>query len=470
MQMRRTTHVMHRLLLWALTLTIGLVGRAAQAQPTVPDSFFNDLFLQADAAPPGMKLDGRKDVENAEDKSTYGMLRGGRNDWKGPPDNAIFIFNDIRLVFPTEEAAKRYLDEKSGRLSEGLPRITSAPEIGTDGKVFGGVAGDPGGTQINAYMYVFRVRYVVVKVFGAHVVNAPRGLSALVLAPFAQRAKERLEEKTKGPPPIVRPAAPPKEDPKPVAPSPAKEEPTPPRKPVEEPSDEPKPDAPAPTPAPSAEDEPAGSAEPPKDDDDDDDDSSDDEPGIPGRHNLHGMRVEVGLQHYAPENELIPSAWGGLFRVDGAGILAEEFIGLAIAGTFELGVNDDVNIPFDLHLGPGLGLILGPVSIAPIVGLGIDTLGAGDDGTYKMAAAFYWYVEARLRIDIYSFGVDVVGARTQRGAIDGTAAVDVPHQLRLSGHLGKVFEDRDELSIGFEVKSDDASMIYTGLIGYGIGP
>ncbi len=147
----------------------------------------------------------------------------------------------------------------------------------------------------------------------------------------------------------------------------------------------------------------------------------------------------------------------------------DDLFGPAGVAGFGVGVNGDGNVPFDAHLGAGFGVILGPLRIAPLVGVGADTIGGGDGNTYSVDAALYWAVEGRARLGLGGVGLEVSGKRLFRGAIDGDRAADVPRETRLWGRAFTVLEDGDELFFGVTYAGYGDAKAFGGLIGYGVG-
>ncbi|MEZ4438090.1 MAG: hypothetical protein R3B72_03330 [Polyangiaceae bacterium] len=186
---------------------------------------------------------------------------------------------------------------------------------------------------------------------------------------------------------------------------------------------------PVPTPTPTPTPAPSPTPSPPSEDDDDDWDLDDDLFRTPV------MSADLRVAHAAPEGfdpilAVTLHIAGGLFVAD-----EHDDIAFGLEGDYGLsgGVTTDGNIPFDVHLGLGPGLRLGPVTISPVVGLGVDTAGAGGD--YDMGAAFYWYPGGRLRLAFGDFGLSGYAARTFRGSIGADRAGDVPNLTRVESRL-----------------------------------
>lgn len=150
--------------------------------------------------------------------------------------------------------------------------------------------------------------------------------------------------------------------------------------------------------------------------------------------------VDVRAAYASPEGfdaifAITANLAGGLFVADDDDIA----FGLEMDYRLGIGVTTDGNIPFDVRFGVGPGLRLGPVTISPVVGLGIDTAGAGGD--YDMGAAFYWYPGGRLRLGFEDFGLSGYAARTFRGNISADAASDVPNLTHVEARLWLGLDD-----------------------------
>lgn len=161
-------------------------------------------------------------------------------------------------------------------------------------------------------------------------------------------------------------------------------------------------------------------------------------------------RVTLSVLRLAPER--FGNATGGLIGIDVAGITeddgsGDDVIGFAGDMGLAIGLNSDGNIPFDSHFGFGFGLMLGPLRLAPLVGVGADTLGGGDGG-FTMDGAFYWLVEGRARLAFGSVGLEGFGGRAFRGNISGDRALDVPRETRAGVQVFTVLDGGTELFFG----------------------
>lgn len=161
-------------------------------------------------------------------------------------------------------------------------------------------------------------------------------------------------------------------------------------------------------------------------------------------------RVSLSIVRLVPER--FGNATGGLLAIDIVGITdddgsSDDFIGFAGDMGLAIGLNSDGNIPFDSRMGFGFGLMLGPLRIAPLVGVGADTMGGGDGG-FTMDGAFYWLVEGRARLAFEGLGLEGFGGRFFRGNITGDRATDVPRETRAGVQAFTSLDGGAELFLG----------------------
>lgn len=182
-----------------------------------------------------------------------------------------------------------------------------------------------------------------------------------------------------------------------------------------------------------------------------------------------GPRVSLSVVRLLPEK--YGNATGGLIGIDVVGITddddeSDDVLGFAGDMGLAIGVNGDGNIPFDAHFGMGFGLILGPLRLAPIAGVGADTLGGGDGG-FSMNGAFYWLVEGRARLGFEGLGFEGFGGRAFRGNISGDRALDVPRETRAAIQAFTVLDDDDELFFGASFTDFGEARAFGAFVGYG---
>jgi hypothetical protein len=101
---------------------------------------------------------------------------------------------------PSEEAAKKYLQSALPRFSEGVPEDKKAPKVGEDCRVFG--PENPKiaallGVSVRGYIYAFRNKNVVVKLFVAQGLESKEKLEAKAMVELSTAIMKRIDENTK---------------------------------------------------------------------------------------------------------------------------------------------------------------------------------------------------------------------------------------------------------------------------------
>lgn len=137
---------------------------------SLTDQNYLQLFLEVRELPTGLQLtqDSRMRGSDPNDETfrrCFG-LRSGLVAWQAPIGSTIERIVDIRWVFPSEDMAATYHQQTLQTNCENMPYIQNAPSVGTECYVFGGRI-DMGLTQITSYIYLFRVKTVVVKFYVA---------------------------------------------------------------------------------------------------------------------------------------------------------------------------------------------------------------------------------------------------------------------------------------------------------------
>ncbi len=161
-----------------------------------------------------------------------------------------------------------------------------------------------------------------------------------------------------------------------------------------------------------------------------------------------GFRAQLDGAYVMPDDAR-ETAFGLAVGID-AGFVTGRTIGFATDFGMGMGYDFDGNVPFDLHAGLGFGVGLGPVSITPIIGLGVDTRGAGDEATtHQMDLAFYWYPGGRLRLRFGPIALEGYLAATFRGSISAEQAVDVGRLSRVMTRVSYIDDGEEEYYIGF---------------------
>jgi hypothetical protein len=160
---------------------------------TINDQAYSQLFLEARELPPNLQLVQDSRTRGADPGDEWfrhcGGQRSGMVAWQSPVASVIERVVDIRWVFPTEEMASTYHSQTVQVNSENMPYIQNAPPVGTDCYVFGGRI-DFGMAAVTSYIYLFRVRSVVVKFYVAQ--GEGQSLSIETIASLAQNAFYRL--------------------------------------------------------------------------------------------------------------------------------------------------------------------------------------------------------------------------------------------------------------------------------------
>ena len=178
-------------------------------QPLTEDRF-RALFLGQDDLPKGFTVAGDQritapDPNDRMFKELQGV-RGGFMRWTPnpflqranlDPKNPVTSITDIRLEFPSEQAARAYIDRSLQYLSEGAERCLNAGPVGDDCHVFG-----PTNPSVNAkaifgfelygFTYVFREGRFVSKVNVMLVPNPDGKANPEVARRLAKTAHERL--------------------------------------------------------------------------------------------------------------------------------------------------------------------------------------------------------------------------------------------------------------------------------------
>lgn len=160
---------------------------------SITDQNYLQLFLETREVPAGLQLtqDSRMRGSDPNDeifRRCFG-LRSGLIAWQAPINSVIERIVDIRWVFPNEDMARAYHQQTLQSNSENMPYIQNAPQVGTECYVFGGRI-DMGLAQITSYIYLFRVKTVVIKFYVAQ--GEGQNLPLSNIASLAQNAFVRV--------------------------------------------------------------------------------------------------------------------------------------------------------------------------------------------------------------------------------------------------------------------------------------
>jgi hypothetical protein len=162
------------------------------------------LFLDAKDFPTGMEQvqDVRRGAGARDEK--FRELKGeqaGFLVWMAKTtDTSVWRVADARWVFPSEEAAKAYLLGSLQKLSEGTPEDKGAPKVGEDCHVFGPEnprVNEILGVKLRYYIYIFRSKNVVVKLFVSQGSASKQPLEAKTVASLSKAIVKRIEESAK---------------------------------------------------------------------------------------------------------------------------------------------------------------------------------------------------------------------------------------------------------------------------------
>ena len=199
-------------------------------------------------------------------------------------------------------------------------------------------------------------------------------------------------------------------------------------------------------------------------DDDDDDDDGDFEFGFP---HFVGVRAQVDGAYIIPDDAREKS-FGIAAGLD-IGFVTGRTIGFATDLGLALGYDFDGNVPFDTHVGIGFNVGFGPLSLVPLIGIGVDTRGAGDElTTHQMDAAFYWYPGGRLRLRFGPVALEGYAAATFRGSIEADQATDIGQLARVVARACYIDDDESEYYLGFRytkyigATDDNDVLLYPG--------
>lgn len=185
-----------------------------QRKPVLSEDQFKKLFLTkeqvpqqltthsdyriTDPNPADQQFERQKGVRMGSQKFELNILLPFLNP---NAKELVNLVQDIRLEFPTEEAASEYLRLSADALSEGAEKAKGAPRIGDDCQVYGPrnrrfnlqeITGI--GTEIFGYIFAFRVENIVVKQFVMVVPDAQGKISIDPAVRMAEKAFGRIEE------------------------------------------------------------------------------------------------------------------------------------------------------------------------------------------------------------------------------------------------------------------------------------
>ncbi len=148
---------------------------------------------------PGMRQthDNRHRGADRDDRAyvRLGGLRSGSTVWHAERGKKARLNRvvDIRWVFPSAEAAGRYLKEQLSAMAEDQPKVRTLMLVGQECHVFGGLFKSPfGDVSFRHYIVIFRQGNVVVKFYAMH--EDPNGpLRPGTLEPLCRVIEKRIK-------------------------------------------------------------------------------------------------------------------------------------------------------------------------------------------------------------------------------------------------------------------------------------
>ncbi len=189
----------------AIFLCCALFARVLGAEnaPDAPlgsdEKGFRRLFLESGDLPIGMHLKKQTLSVNADAADAQylicGGLRAGIRAWNAESASSVmWRMVDIRLAFPDEDAATRYLHASLEYLSAGSPSYATAALVGQEPEMFGpdSPAAKALGVDSRAFTLVFRERNIVVKIFVVQGADASDPLEASMVAKLGSVAVRRI--------------------------------------------------------------------------------------------------------------------------------------------------------------------------------------------------------------------------------------------------------------------------------------
>jgi hypothetical protein len=174
--------------------------KKASIEPQGPmsDDTYRSLYLERGDLP-GMRLtqDSRDKGADPGDKAfnELGGLKSGMVVWMGDNDAPVWRVADIRWVFPTVTAAKKYHEAQLQKNSEGENEADQWAPVGSECHVFGGTRNFQS-VRMTHYFYIFRKGRTVVKLYVAQGPNVQgQKLTPDVVKPIADKVAARVGKK-----------------------------------------------------------------------------------------------------------------------------------------------------------------------------------------------------------------------------------------------------------------------------------
>lgn len=198
------------------------------------------------------------------------------------------------------------------------------------------------------------------------------------------------------------------------------------------------------------------------DEDEDDDDTTDSDESSAGLPETLGSAPEFSLFRVSPGDETLGSQYGGTVGIHFL-MLGEDSVNFAMQQQLRIGFTSQSNIPFDYNMGLGMSFRFSKVALAPLVGFGGDTMGRGDEASFRLPGALYWQARGTLLVELGGWGLSLSGARLARGGVLGEPS-SIPTETRFDGRLHPGLGEG--LSFGVEYTNYGEAKVLGGLIGW----
>lgn len=166
-------------------------------------------------------------------------------------------------------------------------------------------------------------------------------------------------------------------------------------------------------------------------------------------------RASLSAYRLTPDDERLDGVFGGMLRLEGM-TPSSDSDGMGFATEWSVGAGYDANGYFGYELAFALGFHvgLGPVLVAPLVGLGIDGTTGSDEAAYHLPSGGFYSFGARARVLVGDdYAVDLGGNRRMRSSSGDTvtvagASVPIDGSKVTNGRLDWVFRGDAETALG----------------------
>jgi hypothetical protein len=169
-----------------------------EPQGPMADDTYRSLYLERGDLP-GMRIaqDSRDKGADPGDSAfrEHGGLKSGMVVWTGDSDAPVWRVADIRWVFPSVSAAKKYHEAQLGKNSEGEGEADRWAPVGSDCHVFGGTR-TMSNVRMTHFFYIFRKGRTVVKLYVAQGPGVQgQKLTPDMVKPIADKIASRVGKK-----------------------------------------------------------------------------------------------------------------------------------------------------------------------------------------------------------------------------------------------------------------------------------